>query len=141
MPSVNITLREGTSAEYKKAVSDAIHHAMIEAFAIPEDDRFHVFHEKRPEDMLQEPVSFGIERTPRCMLIQLAFNERTPEAKQALYESIVRHLGTEAGVPIEDIMIMVIETARENWWVHGRIVNPQTGYDARMQVVGTPADS
>jgi hypothetical protein len=31
-------------------------------------------------------------------------------------------------------MMVVFETARENWWVAGRVVDLATGYDERMTV-------
>jgi 4-oxalocrotonate tautomerase len=38
MPLVRISLRQGTSAEYRKALFDGVHRAMIEAIAIPPDE-------------------------------------------------------------------------------------------------------
>ena len=29
-------------------------------------------------------------------------------------------------------MLVVLETARENWWAAGRVVNPDTGYDEQV---------
>jgi hypothetical protein len=31
----------------------------------------------------------------------------------------------------------VVETGRSNWWAHGRVVNPDTGYDERMDELFT----
>jgi phenylpyruvate tautomerase PptA (4-oxalocrotonate tautomerase family) len=38
MPFVRIFLRERTTPEYRKAISDGVHHAMVETIAIPADD-------------------------------------------------------------------------------------------------------
>jgi phenylpyruvate tautomerase PptA (4-oxalocrotonate tautomerase family) len=136
MPFVSIELRQGvTTPEQRKAISDAIVSAMIEVLAIPADDRFHVFHELPDGDMFHESVAFGKPRTDRLMFITLSFNHRTPDVKSALFASLVRHLRDTAGVPSEDVVFRILETARENWWADGRVVNPETGYDERM----TPA--
>ena len=45
MPLITIELMEGTTIEHRKAISDGIHQAMKEILGIPDDDRFHVFHE------------------------------------------------------------------------------------------------
>jgi tautomerase-like protein len=37
---VRIFLREGTTPEYRKAISDGVHQAMVEAIAIPVDEHF-----------------------------------------------------------------------------------------------------
>ena len=39
MPLVKVSLLKGKSKEEKKALLDAIHSALIEAFQIPENDR------------------------------------------------------------------------------------------------------
>jgi len=48
MPLVRISLRQGTSAEYRKAIGDGVHRAMIEALAIPPDDHFQLITEHPP---------------------------------------------------------------------------------------------
>ncbi|MGO9543103.1 MAG: tautomerase family protein, partial [Terriglobales bacterium] len=45
MPLVRIDLQQGTSPAYRKAIADGVHTAMIEAIAIPPDDRFQVITE------------------------------------------------------------------------------------------------
>lgn len=137
MPFVSIELRQGvTTPEQRKSISDAIVAAMIEVLAIPADDRFHVFHELPEGCMFHEAVAFGKPRTDRLMFVTLSLNHRTPEVKNALFESLVRHLRDIAGVPSEDVVFRIVETARENWWADGRVVDPKTGYDERMTVVG-----
>ena len=137
MPFVSIELRQGvTTPQQRTAISDAIASAMIEVLAIPDDDRFHVFHELPEGSMFHEPVAFGQPRTDRLMFITLSLNHRTPDVKTALFASLVRHLRDTAGVPSEDVMFRIIETAPENWWADGRTVNPETGYDERMTPIG-----
>jgi phenylpyruvate tautomerase PptA (4-oxalocrotonate tautomerase family) len=132
MPFTNVYLRKGTTPEYRRAISQAIHRSMVDVLHIPADDQFHVIHELSPDNMIYQPVSFGIERGERFMFIQMFFNERQDDEKNALFAAIVENLQASAGVPKEDIGIVVVETGRPNWWAHGRVVNPATGYDARM---------
>jgi len=135
MPLITIELMEGTTVEHRKAISDGIHEAMKEILGIPDDDRFHVFHELSEGNMLHEPVVFGIPRTTaRMLFITLSFNERSPEQKTALYAALVRRLKERAEIRSDEVLLRVIETARENWWADGRVVNPETGYDERMDI-------
>ena len=46
MPLVRIDLREGTSPEYRRALGDGVHRALVEAFAVLADDRFQVITEQ-----------------------------------------------------------------------------------------------
>ncbi|MCO5969589.1 tautomerase family protein [Actinoallomurus soli] len=137
MPLINVYLRQGTTPEHRRNVSTALHKAMVDVLKIPDDDQFHVFHEVTPDNFHMQPVVFGLPRSERTMLIQLSFNQRTAEQKNELFRAIVDDLRLLAGVPEEDVMMMVLETARENWWAAGRVVNPETGYDARMTGVPT----
>lgn len=138
MPLITIELLAGTSVEHRKAISDGIHTAMQEVLGIPDDDRFHVFHELAEGSMLHEPVVFGIPRTTaRMLLVTLSFNERSPEQKSALYAALVRRLEEHAGVRSDELLVRVLETARENWWADGRVVDPETGYDQRMEVAAS----
>jgi len=132
MPLVNVYLRQGTTPEYRRLVSEAIHASMVDVLKIPPDDQFHVFHEVAPDDLVIQPVVFGLPRGERTMFIQLSFNQRTPEEKNALFQAIVANLRRYAGVAEEDVLMVAFETARENWWAAGRVVDPETGYDARM---------
>ncbi|MEY9858847.1 phenylpyruvate tautomerase PptA (4-oxalocrotonate tautomerase family) [Catenulispora sp. GAS73] len=135
MPLINVYLRQGTTPEFRHLVSEAVHKSMVDVLKIPQDDQFHVFHEVAPEDFVIQPVAFGLRRNgERAMFIQLLFNQRTPEQKTELFQAIVANLRLYADVPEEDVMMVVLETARENWWAAGRVVNPDTGYDERMAV-------
>lgn len=136
MPLINVYLRQGTTAGYRHDVSAALHKSMVDVLKIPQDDQFHVFHEVTPDNFVMQSVVFGLPRGERAMFIQLSFNQRTAQQKEELFHAIVDNLRRSAGVPEEDIMIMVLETARENWWAAGRVINPDTGYDARMTDVG-----
>ncbi|MFI0960710.1 tautomerase family protein [Streptomyces sp. NPDC021080] len=136
MPLINVYLRQGTTPEYRRDVSSALHKAMVDVLKIPQDDQFHVFHEVTPDNFVIQPVVFGLPRGERAMFIQLSFNQRTAEQKKELFRAIVDNLRRFAGVPEEDVMIVVFETARENWWAAGRVIDPDTGYDARMTHVG-----
>lgn len=137
MPLINVHLRRGTSSEHRRNVSSALHKAMVDVLRIPDDDQFHVFHEVSPDNFHMQPVVFGLRRTERTMFIQLSFNHRPAEQKAELFRAIVENLRLFAGVPEEDILMTINETAGENWWAAGRVVDPATGYDARMNGVRT----
>jgi hypothetical protein len=47
-------LRRGTTQEYRRAIADGIHEAMMEAFGIPADDRFQLVLEHSRENMIHD---------------------------------------------------------------------------------------
>lgn len=133
MPLIDIYLHQGvTTRDQRKAISDAIHTAMVETLVIPDDDRFHYFREFPEGSVFHEDVVFGLPRSERLMCITLSFNNRSADTKKALFESLVKHLQEIAGVPREDVALRILETARENRWAAGRVIDPSTGYDERM---------
>ncbi|MEU4656513.1 tautomerase family protein [Streptomyces sp. NPDC023723] len=132
MPFINVYLRRGTTPEYRHDVSRGLHRAMVDVLGIPEDDQFHVFHEVEPDNFRIQPVVFGLPRGERAMFVQFCFNQRPAEQKAALFAAVVENLRHSPGVPAEDLLMTVLETARENWWAAGRTVDPATGYDERM---------
>ena len=68
MPLVRISIRQGASAEYRKALADGVHRAMVEAIAIPPDDRLQVITEHPPEALIYDPQYLGIYRSDRIVL-------------------------------------------------------------------------
>ncbi|WP_269855996.1 tautomerase family protein [Streptomyces sp. RPT161] len=132
MPFVEIYLRKGKTPEYRKAVSEAVHASMREVFQIPEDDFFHVVHEMEPRDILQAPTFFGVERSADSVIIRMTFNHRPAGQKAALFEAVADHLVAAPGMRREDVLLTVLETAAENWWAQGRLIDPESGFDVRM---------
>jgi phenylpyruvate tautomerase PptA (4-oxalocrotonate tautomerase family) len=77
----------------------------------------------------------GFARSEDLIFIDMSWNKRTPEIKKKLFEKIANNLEASPGLKRADILFTVKETPSENWWVHGRIVNPDTGLDSRIQHV------
>ena len=116
MPLVRIDLQEGTSSAYRKAIADGVHTAMIEAIAIPPDDRFQVIHEHNAENLIYDPQYMGIRRSGKIVLIQITLSAgRKPGQKRALYKRIVELLSKSPGIRPEDIFVNLVEVAWENW--------------------------
>lgn len=116
MPFVRISLMEGKPEEYKQAVSDSIHDAMVKTINCPPLDRFQVITEHRKADLIYDPSYLGINRTDDIIVIQIALNEgRTVELKKALYREIAAQLKERLGIRPEDVFINLIEVKKENW--------------------------
>ena len=116
MPLVRIALREGTSPEYRRAIADGVHQAMIDAMAIPPDDRFQVISEYSAENLIYDPQYLGIKRSDRVVFVQITLSAgRKPGQKRALYKRIAELLAKAPGLRPEDVVINLVEVAWENW--------------------------
>jgi 4-oxalocrotonate tautomerase len=60
MPLVRISLREGKSEEYRRALGDGVHQAMVEAIDAPPQDRFQIITEHPENDLIYDPSYLGI---------------------------------------------------------------------------------
>ena len=116
MPLVRIDLMEGKPAEYRRAISDGVYQALVEAVNVPESDRFQVIAEHGAGGIVYDPNYLGIERTDDVVFVQITLNAgRSTEQKKALYARIVELLEGKPGVRREDVFINLTEVPRENW--------------------------
>ncbi|AOK55762.1 tautomerase family protein [Burkholderia stagnalis] len=116
MPFTRIALREGKPADYRAALVDGVHRALMRTFNVPEDDIFMVVTEHAKENFVFGRHYLDIERSDDLVMIQItANNTRTLEQKQALYRTIVEHLAQQPGVRPQDVFISLVEVLKEDW--------------------------
>lgn len=132
MPMTKIYLRTGSTAEHRRAISDAIHRSLVDVLGIPDDDRYHIFHELDADNLIVAPVAFGLERRPEAIFIQTYFGARPVEVLQQLYRVLVDDLLECTELESRDIYINVVESPSANWWADGRRLDPATGFDERI---------
>jgi phenylpyruvate tautomerase PptA (4-oxalocrotonate tautomerase family) len=115
MPLVKISLMMGKSPEYKRAVLDGVHSALVEAFLIPDPDRHQQLFEL-DEDHFEYPST----KSNQFVVIEIiAFQGRSFEAKKKLYSVIIKNLEGSPGIAGDDILIIVQEPPKENWGIRG----------------------
>jgi 4-oxalocrotonate tautomerase len=116
MPLVRISLREGTTAEYRKAIADGVHQAMIEAIAVPAKDRFQVISEYRTGDLIYDPDYLDVKRSDKIVFVQITLSTgRKPGQKRALFKRMAELLAKSPGLREEDLLINLVEVSWENW--------------------------
>lgn len=135
MPLIYVTLKKGKSVEYRNAIHAGIQAALIEVFKLPDDDYAGVTLQVDPDEMYYDRNFFGLPRSEDLIFIDMSWNRRTPEIKKTLFEKIADNLEASPGLKRADVLLTVKETPSENWWVHGRTINPDTGLDSRIKNV------
>ena len=116
MPLVRISLNPGKSLEYRRALGDAVHRALVETIAIPAADRFQLITEEPQGGLIYDPGYLGIHRTDGVVFIQITLSSgRSVELRKTLFARIAQNLATAPGVRPEDVLINLVETAKENW--------------------------
>jgi 4-oxalocrotonate tautomerase len=116
MPLVQISLREGKSDAYRRAIGESVHRAMVETINVPALDRFQVITEHSPDSLIYDPTYLGIQRTDDVIFVKITLNAgRSTEQKRALYARMTELLSNSPGVRPWDVLISLVEVARENW--------------------------
>lgn len=116
MPLVRISLREGTSGQYRQALADGVHQAMVEAIEIPAQDRFQIITELAPNGLIYDPCYLGIERSDKIVVVQITLSGgRKPGQKRKLFQRMAEILAKSPGLRPQDLLINLVEVAWENW--------------------------
>lgn len=116
MPLVRFDMPRGKSPEYRRALNEVVYEAMIKTINVPANDRFQIFTEHAPDELVVDRTYLGIERTADCVLIQVFLNEgRTTEMKKAFYRAIAEGLNERLGLRKQDVFINLVEVKKENW--------------------------
>lgn len=116
MPFARIdTLAGQYDAQKRAVISDVLYDAILKIGALPHD-RFQVFTQHAPEDLVFDRQYLDIARGNGFVAIQLTLNAgRSVEQKQALIADIAAGLNARAGIRKEDVFVSLVEVQKENW--------------------------
>jgi 4-oxalocrotonate tautomerase len=116
MPLVRISLREGKTEAYRKALADGVHRALVEAMDAPAQDRFQVITEHPASVLIYDPAYLGIQRTDDIVMVQITLSTgRKLAQKRKLFKRMAELLEENPGLRPQDLMVSLVEVAWENW--------------------------
>ncbi|MGA2921064.1 MAG: tautomerase family protein [Candidatus Sulfotelmatobacter sp.] len=116
MPLVRISLREGKSEEYKKAVAEGVHRAMVEGADVPLQDRFQIITEHPAGGLIYDPTYLGVQRSDDIVLVQITLSTgRKLAQKRKLMKRMAEILQDNPGLRPQDLLVNLVEVAWENW--------------------------
>jgi len=116
MPLVRISLLQGTTPEYRKAIGDGVHRAMVESLAVPPNDKFQVITEHTPGGLVYDPQYLGVQRSDRVVFVQITLScGRKPKQKRKLYKRMAEILQESPGLKPADLLVNLVEVVWENW--------------------------
>jgi len=115
MPLLCFDLIAGRSENQIKQILDVTHEVMVNAFNVPERDRYQIVREHAPSRMIIEDTGLGIERTPNMMVLQVTTRPRSRAMKQAFYSSLVKQLDAACGVAPGDVVVTFVTNTDEDW--------------------------
>jgi phenylpyruvate tautomerase PptA (4-oxalocrotonate tautomerase family) len=127
MPFVRIDLMRGKSIEYRKTIGEIVYHAMRDVIDVPKDDKFQIISEHPLEAFNLSESYLGNDYSKDVVLIQITLNAgRSVEQKKAFYKRIVDDMHTQLNARPQDVVINLVEVAKENWSFGGGIAQYAT---------------
>jgi phenylpyruvate tautomerase PptA (4-oxalocrotonate tautomerase family) len=116
MPFVRIDLAKGKTAGHRKAIGEIVYKTMIETINVPKDDKFQVITEHEADDLNFPESYLGITYSKDIVFIQITLNAgRTVDMKKTFYKRIADDLHDQLKIRREDVIINLVEVAKENW--------------------------
>lgn len=116
MPLVRISLLKGKAPEYLRAISNGVHQALVDAYSIPPDDRFHLIHQHEAHEFIYDADYLGVHRSADVVFINItAGNWRDTAKKKALYAALAAQLAENPGLRREDVQVVLSSNERDEW--------------------------
>ena len=122
MPLVRIDLIRGKPAAFRKRIGEIIYTAMRDVINVPENDKFQVITQHDAEELNVADSYLGNNYSADIILIQITLNAgRTVEMKKAFFKRIADDLHDQLKVRREDVVINLVEVAKESWSFGGGV--------------------
>jgi 4-oxalocrotonate tautomerase len=121
MPLLYVDLIEGRTPVEIRALLDAIHETVVEAFGVPERDRYQVVRSHPAHEIVTLDTGLGIERSARQVVLHMVSRRRPRELKQKFYELLASRLADRCRIDPADLIVSITENDDEDWsFGHGR---------------------
>lgn len=115
MPLLRFDLIEGRDEQALKKLLDTAHDAMVEAFNVPEKDRYQIFHQHPANELIIQDTGLGLNRSKDLVVISITSKTRTESQKEKLYALLAEKLEAECGISPEDVMVSITENGDADW--------------------------
>jgi phenylpyruvate tautomerase PptA (4-oxalocrotonate tautomerase family) len=115
MPLLYIDLIEGRTPSEVRTLLDAIHGSVLEAFGVPERDRYQVVRTHPAHEIVTLDTGLGIDRSSRQVVVHVVSRRRPRELKAKFYELLATHLADQCGLNPADLIVSITENDDEDW--------------------------
>lgn len=97
MPLLRFDVIEGRDEKSLQLLLDTAHQAMVEAFGVPERDRYQIVHQHPANELIIQDTGLGFQRTKDLVIISMTSKARTESQKEKLYALLAERLEEKCG--------------------------------------------
>ena len=115
MPMLKFDIIQGRSDEQVRALLDAAHEAMVQAFGVPASDRYQCVTQHRPGELVLEDTGLAYPRSQDVVLLTAVSRQRTEPQKIAFYQLLVQKLQAKCGISPDDVIVSIVENSDADW--------------------------
>jgi Tautomerase enzyme len=114
VPLIQIDMQSARAGQ-RSQISEAVHSALVEAWDMPADDLFQIFHLHDADDLVYSRTYPDANRSDIVFVQILAFNGYSPEVKQRGARLVVDRLSA-IGIKRDEILIAIAENGDGDWF-------------------------
>jgi 4-oxalocrotonate tautomerase len=115
MPLLYFDIIKGREPAEVRGLLDSAHAAVVEAFDVPERDRYQVVNVHPADEIVAQDTGLGFERSERLVIIHVVSRRRTGPQKQRLYELLAENLRRDCELDAKDLIVSITENGDEDW--------------------------
>jgi 4-oxalocrotonate tautomerase len=115
MPLLYFDLVRGRTPDAVRGLLDSAHAAVVEAFGVPERDRYQVVNVHSADEIVALDTGLGFERSERLVVIHVVSRRRTSAQKQRFYSLLADTLHRDCGLDAADLIVSITENGDEDW--------------------------
>ncbi|MEI5994426.1 tautomerase family protein [Candidatus Enterococcus mansonii] len=116
MPLLKFDMVEGRSEEEIQRILDIAHSVVLEAFDVPEGDRYQIVTQHKPFEMVMEDTGLGFKRDKRKMIsLTVISRERTTPQKEMFYRLLSQQLEEFCGMTPENLLVSFVINNDADW--------------------------
>jgi 4-oxalocrotonate tautomerase len=115
MPLLFIDLIEGRTPTELRELLDVIHEAVVEAFGVPERDRYQVVRTHPAHEIVAWDTGLGIDRSSQQVILHVVSRRRPRELKEKFYELLASRLAERCRLDPADLIVSITQNDDEDW--------------------------
>src|ERR1700754_4373347 len=109
MPLLYFDLIEGRTPDEVRCLLDGAHAAVVEAFEVPERDRYQVVNTHSIDEIIALDTGLGIKRSEQLVVIRTVSRRRTTAQKQRFCALLAENLRRDISLDPSDLIVSITE--------------------------------